>query len=362
MAEGRRAAVSRADDRRSREHLGSVRLQATQTGPAEAGHDRYTIDERYATYVLGVAWAIVVWLLLGFSIRLPGIKIAGFPRALLLVTALTAGVLAWRPEARATLRRWLASPSGCFALIALFAVVMSFGPEIAARGRLVSPWNLYQLFYDAVPGWNGLRVPARFAMLAAFGLAALAALGTVVLERRARSGIVVAIASAFILAESLSVPIPIDQNTTTYVQPGLTPLPDSIALGADVPLVYRWIAKQPAASAIVELPLGETAFDVRYMLYSTVHWHPLVNGYSGGAPADYVVLTEALKDVATRPERAWTTLAAARADYAIVHEALYENGRGAQLSDWLRAHGAREIASFGTDRVFALHPDDRSQA
>ena len=44
------------------------------------------------------------------------------------------------------------------------------------------------------------------------------------------------------------------------------------------------------------------------MFYSTLHWRRLVNGYSGGAPREYELLTESLKDVATRPDRAWQAI------------------------------------------------------
>jgi len=116
----------------------------------------------------------------------------------------------------------------------------------------------------------------------------------------------------------------------------------------------RFVASLPASSAIVELPLGEPAFDVRYMFYSTRHWKPLVNGYSGGEPDDYARLNFALQDLGTRPERAWSTLVASTATHAIVHEQFYAGDRGARVSAWLRSNGATEIATFGSNRVFAL--------
>jgi hypothetical protein len=82
------------------------------------------------------------------------------------------------------------------------------------------------------------------------------------------------------------------------------------------------------------------------MFYSTLHWRRLVNGYSGGAPPAYEVLTESLKDVATRPDRAWQAIADSPATHAIVHEASYAGG-GPRVSAWLRSRGAREIAAFG---------------
>ena len=60
------------------------------------------------------------------------------------------------------------------------------------------------------------------------------------------------------------------------------------------------------------------------MFYSTLHWKPLVNGYSGGAPPQYGMLTESLKDVARRPDRAWQAIVDSTATHAIVHEASYQ--------------------------------------
>jgi hypothetical protein len=66
---------------------------------------------------------------------------------------------------------------------------------------------------------------------------------------------------------------------------------------ASAPAVYRFLSTLPDSSVVVELPLGEPAFDVRYMFYSTLHWKKLVNGYSGGAPMGYEQLTTALEDL-----------------------------------------------------------------
>ena len=90
------------------------------------------------------------------------------------------------------------------------------------------------------------------------------------------------------------------------------------------------------------------------MFYSTLHWKPLVNGYSGGEPPDYELLDTSLQDVTTRPDRAWQALLDSKATHVIVHEALYADDNGARLSDWIRTRGAREIAAFGRDKVFTL--------
>jgi hypothetical protein len=160
-------------------------------------------------------------------------------------------------------------------------------------------------------------------------------------------------AGTLILLEAMTVPIPINQNSTQYGQTGLAPLPASIDVGS-TPEVYQFVARLPASAILIELPIGEPAFDVRYMFYSTRHWRRLVNGYSGGAPQDYGMLTESLKDVDTRPERAWQSIVQSTATHAIVHEGSYVNDGGRRLSAWLRGRGASEVAAFGSDKVFAL--------
>ncbi len=296
---------------------------------------------------------MIITLLLGFSIRLPGIKITSLSRVLLVYVVACAGAMAVSKSLRETARRWLLSPAGLFSAIVVFSVVMSFGPDIRAKGRVVASPNIYTLFFDFAPGFDGVRVPARYATIGTLGLAALAALGVGAIDRRRRGAVSVA-AGTLILLEAIAVPIPINQNSTQYSQPGLAPLAASIAMGPTTPEVYGFVATLPASAVLIELPLGEPAFDVRYMFYSTRHWRRLVNGYSGGAPQDYGTLTESLKDVATRPDRAWETVLQSTATHAIVHEASYANDSGRRLSDWLRGRGAREVAAFGSDKVFAL--------
>jgi len=238
---------------------------------------------------------------------------------------------------------------------------MSFGPDIHAKGRSVAETNVYTLFYNHVPGFDGLRVPARYAMIAALALAALAGLGVAALDPSTRSPRATSrrayaplLAGGLIVLEAIAVPIPINQNSTDYKDASLTPLPASVAAGAELPPVYGFLAQLPASAVVVELPLGEPAFDVRYMFYSTTHWKRLVNGYSGGAPIEYGLLSESLKDTMSRPARAWQALRDSTATYIVLHEAFYKGDRGARLGAWLRANGAREVASFGSDRVFAL--------
>lgn len=299
--------------------------------------------------VFATAAAVLVALLLDFSIRFPGVKITNLFRALVVVSLAGAAVVILSRDLRIRVVSFLKTPEAIFAAITLFAVVMSFGPTVYARGRSVLDTNLYAFFYNLVPGYDGLRVPARFAMIVALGLSVLAALSLRVL-RSPRTLTTLLVMSAIGL-ESFSAPIPINQNSTTYVRPGLAPLPP---LALEPPAVYGFVASLPTGSAIVELPLGEPAFDVRYMFHSRHHWKPLVNGYSGGAPADYELLDHRLQDALSRPGEAWSALTASGATHVVLHEAFYAGTLGAAMAAWLASNGAREIAAFETDRVFRL--------
>jgi len=58
--------------------------------------------------------------------------------------------------------------------------------------------------------------------------------------------------------------------------------------------------------------------------------------------------------MATRSDAAWQAIADSTATHAIVHEASYADGAGTRIGAWLESRGARELASFGSDRVFLI--------
>jgi len=294
--------------------------------------------------VIVLACAIVLVPLLG--IRLPIVKITSVSRAMLVATIIVVVVLAWSREPRRAVASWLQSPVGFFTFATLFAIAMSFGPVIHARGRMVAQPGIYAAFSDWVPGFDGIRVPARFAMIVTLCLSSTAAFAI-------RTSTGAAIAGTLILLESLAVPISVNANSTGYTQPHLAPLPDRVSIH-DAEELYAYVSQLPDGAVLLELPLGEPAFDIRYMFYSTRHWKPLVNGYSGGMPEEYNTLNFSLQDALDRPDRAWQALLQSGATHVVVHEAFYEERRGRAIGDWLRSRGAQELASFGGDHVFQI--------
>lgn len=291
---------------------------------------------------------VVAPLLFGQSIRLPGIKITDLPRALAVLTLVALAAVAWSRGARDGLRRWMLSPAGCFAIVVLFSLVMSFGPTIRARGRVVMDVSLYAFFYRYVPGFDGLRVPARFAMIVAFGLAALAGIAVAMFRR---TWVAVG-AATLIVVEVLGMPVPTNLRATRFARADLAPLPP---LERPIPQIYHAVAALPQSATLLELPLGEPAVDLRYMYFSIGHWRRLVNGYSGGFPTEYERLDQALQDVLIRPDRAWDVLrAASNPTHALVHQSYYAGERGPRVSEWLRGRGARELAAVGADHLYQL--------
>ena len=74
-------------------------------------------------------------------------------------------------------RQWLASFTGFAVLAALLAFVLSLGPDIRTEGRAISSAAPYGFFFHHVPGFDGLRVPARYGMLVMMFLAIAAGHG-----------------------------------------------------------------------------------------------------------------------------------------------------------------------------------------
>jgi hypothetical protein len=309
---------------------------------------------RVLAWMLAIAIAVSVALLFGWSLRTAGLRVTSLSRALTMAGVIAGALLVVSAGARTTMKRMAASPAGFFAGVTICAAVMALGPEINARGRTIEDAAPYAAFYHYVPGVDGLRVPARFGMIVAFGMAVLGGLGAARLVASHSAGLrLAAAAGLLVIVESAAVPLLMNHNDTNYKQPGLAALPGRVAPDEAGPL-YAFLAGLPAASVVLELPAGEPAFDVRYMLLSLKHDRALVNGYSGGAPVDYLLLVEALKDALISPEQAWNSLTSSAATHVVVHEASYEPGRGARISAWLAGRGARQVAMYGEDRVFAI--------
>jgi len=257
------------------------------------------------------------------------------------------------PRARAFARQWIGSMTA-FVLIAMTAAfLMSLGPEIRSSGRLIAEAGPYHFFYRYVPGFDGLRVPARFAMLVMLFLSIGAGLGAAALESRFRRGGAIAVVlAALAVVEAFAAPI--GMNGTAAEGRYATP-PDRVYTGEQAPAVYRFLKSLPApGTVVVEFPLGEWAYEVRYVFYSTAHWHPLLNGYSGHFPLSYHLNATHLRHPLDYPDASWETLMKSGATHAVVHGPYYRDDEGERIGRWLVERGARLAGEFDGDRVFQL--------
>ncbi|HEX7486536.1 MAG TPA: hypothetical protein VF332_10310 [Vicinamibacterales bacterium] len=187
---------------------------------------------------------------------------------------------------------------GFYAVLAVVAGWLSFGPDA----------GLYTLAYRTIPAWSLLRAPARFGILAGLAVAVLAAIGLAALLRRAkRPALVAAVIGVVAVAE-------------------LSAVPWDLRDGVPVPQPYRLLARLPAG-AVAEFPFFFRPVDFHrhalYMLYSTAHWHPLVNGYSDYVPDDF---KQMVIPVSSFPaSEALGILRAHGTRYVVFHMELYDS-------------------------------------
>ncbi len=172
---------------------------------------------------------------------------------------------------------WAGGRRDCRPAVLAYAVLIVAGYGLSLGPDGMRP--LYAAVYRHVFGFQGIRAPARFAVLVLFGLAGLAGLGLrQVLSQRSGAGRVVAAGAIGLLAiEYANVPIP-------YV-----PAPQvNTAIG-------EWLRAAPESGAVVHLPLTlDPAENTPVMVQSLAHGRPIVNGYSGERPAFYSALVDAM--------------------------------------------------------------------
>jgi hypothetical protein len=333
-------------------------LHASWSGaPASAparGWRRAVLTVVCAGVPAGVSVALVVLVAGPVSFRVLGspLRASSVGDALAASAACAAALLVLSPRARHATRVLLASRAAWFSALAAAGFVLSLGPVAGAGPEVAIGHAPYGWLYAHVPGYDGLRVPARHAMLVVLGLSVLAAYGVRAIPAASRRrGALAACLALAILAEGGAAPLPLDRAETAE---GLSLPPAQLPNAADPPPVYAFVRDLPGRAVLAEFPFGTPAWDVRYAYATLLHGHRILNGYSGGVPLSYAANAGALADVTRDPDVAWSRLAGAGATHAVVHEAAYPAGRGAAVTGWLVARGARRLARFGSDEVLAL--------
>jgi hypothetical protein len=222
--------------------------------------------------------------------------------------------------------------------------LLSCGPWLTL-GRHVVPLP-YLLLYRYLPGFSTIRAPLRFVTVVSAALSALAGYAFARWCRRIRRA--PRLGAAGLLAAA-----------AVYYAAPMPAATMPARLGAQAPEVYRWLAHQPRGGAVVELPGAQVEGDVvgnlrnaRYMVASTVHWHPLVNGYTAYAPPT----TNLLFGLARRlpdPGALQTLVDLVDVRWVVVH---LRDMIASEAAPWrdVRVAGLVPAARFGPDVVYAV--------
>ena len=248
-------------------------------------------------------------------------------------------------------------PSARWVIVSTLALLMlafwlSLGPVPQSAGQPLNWPGLYGLLHNYVPGYSGLRVPARFAMLFFVFLAVLGGLGVAIVERRwpTVGRAIGAAALAMFLVQGQPGAFPLNHSLAS---PGLvTPPPAYLTPQPHPPAIYRAVNALRPGAILAELPFGDSWYDVRYMYFSAWHRRRLLNGYSGLFPPSYLarqrVLAKPLLDLDA------SARALGSATHVIVHRTAWPDDTGEKVSGWLEAFGASKLAEADGASLYAL--------
>ncbi|MEZ5419685.1 MAG: hypothetical protein R2708_20395 [Vicinamibacterales bacterium] len=238
----------------------------------------------------------------------------------------------------------LASPAAPW--VASLAVTTLVAAD-ASRG---SHGLVYPVLWQYLEPYRGLRVPARFGLVALATWSLLAAIGATAVARRWRPGTGRTAAGALVLA-LMAVESAADVNVRR--------------LPSDAPPVYTFLGHLPP-TVIAHAPLPDPAAlpgaESDFIYFAQYHRHRLVNGNSGFFPPAYVRLLEAARDLPG--DRAMGALRAAGVEYLVVHERYFPSPDA--MADTIyrleRRHDLQPQGTFadeagtGSARIYRLLP------
>ena len=216
-----------------------------------------------------------------------------------------------------------ARPRMCLAF-GICGVVLSFGPQVPG----------YEWLYRVFPPLQGIRAVARFGYLGIVAVAILAAYGVARIRcwlRELSWGRPVSLLIVALVAlEPLAAPI----RYTRFDR---------------IPHIYDHLAHEPGA-IVLEVPLPVSRgifFNAPYMLNSTVHWKPMLNGYSGFIPASYYDHYEHLRSFPA------TEAVAALRTIGVTHVFAHRNALGPARSSAL--DGVTELQRLAEEGDIVLY-------
>ncbi len=265
-------------------------LQVQQEGFARTLDDARMYSANGGAWLASAAWAHRWWLS-----QLGAFSEVLFPGAITMVLGIWGARRLLRAHTDTAvpeigLRRDVA---GYYLLVAVIAFWASFGPDA----------GLYRLLYETIPVFSFLRAPGRIGIVVTL---ALVVLGSHVLapwlQARQRP---LAWTAALVLLAALE----LNSAPLTALREA-TPVPEA----------YRRLAILPRGP-VAEFPYYYERSDfprhAEYMLGSTYHFQPLVNGYSDHIPAEWRATVVPLSSFPTR--ESFAILGRIGARYVVFH-------------------------------------------
>jgi hypothetical protein len=215
-----------------------------------------------------------------------------------------------------------------FGSIGLLTLWASFGPKA----------GLYSLLYYTIPLFSFLRAPSRLGPVVMMTIAVLAAVGVRHLLARSsshRQAMAAAVLTLLAVTELNQVPFGWERAPV-------------------LPQPYAFLAQLPRGP-VAEFPFygGRVAYHLhtQYMLFSTSHWFPLVNGYSDYFPQDFreaAVVLDSFPSVDS-----FNVLRRRRVRYIAVHWDMF-GPRRAEIEERLRPF-VNNLRPLAADRNMTLY-------
>ena len=242
-----------------------------------------------------------------------------------------------------------------YGTVAAVSFVISLGPEPSFDGILLTTTGPYDWLLSVIPGFDGLRVPARSAIAVFLGLAVLASIAMRCLVDRLsrRAAIAVTLVVMTVIAA--------EGYHTRRMVPFHPDGPEAERATTE------WLRQLPPGPAIV-LPFYERTDHVPNTMrsvYATLqHGHPLVNGFSGFSTplVRYFEDSTKLRDYRQYND-VLNGLRAVGVRYVVIHGHRFRNAEEVSVLVAAIQNEVEHLENswfFGTNWIFELKPSDES--
>ena len=212
--------------------------------------------------------------------------------------------------------------------IAAVGLVLSLGTATPA----------YAVLFHIFPPMQGLRAAARFGNLFLLGIALLGGIGLAALRSSLQS-------RGRLQAEGLGILLIVLANIESLRAPF------EYREFTGVPGIYRLIAQEPDPVVLAEQPFFPRSAifeNAPYVLNSTAHWRPLMNGYSGYIPASYQKYADAFWYFPD--ERAMRAMKDAGVTHVMVHPQRFMRD-AEKVIEQISARSDMELIAVGSNGI-----------